>query len=41
VAGLISPPRLTGIGNQVLGVLGGELPQNIWMHGALSGGGSS
>jgi hypothetical protein len=29
VAGLTGPPRLTGLGNQIPGVLGGELPQDI------------
>src|SRR6478609_9149856 len=37
VAGFTGPPRLAGLGNQIPGVLGGELPQDIWMHGALSG----
>jgi hypothetical protein len=38
VAGFTGPPRLTGLGNQIPGVLGGELPQDIWMHGALLAG---
>jgi len=37
-AGFTGPPRLTGLGNQILGVLSGELPQDIWMHGALLAG---
>jgi hypothetical protein len=38
VAGFTGPPRLTGPGNQIPGVLGGELPQDVWMHGALLAG---
>ena len=38
VAGFTGPPRLTGLGNQIPGVLGGELPQDIWMHGVLLAG---
>jgi hypothetical protein len=38
VAGFTGPPRLTGPGNQIPGVLGGELPQDVWMHGVLLAG---
>jgi hypothetical protein len=38
VAGFTGSPRLTGLGNQIPGVLGGELPEDIWMHGALLAG---
>jgi hypothetical protein len=38
VAGFTGPPRLTGLGNQIPGVLGGELPQDVWMHGVLLAG---
>ena len=41
VAGVTGPPRLTGLGNQIPGVLGGELPQDVWMQGALLAGRSS
>src|SRR5215467_892086 len=41
VAGFTAPPRLTGLGNQIPGVLSGDLPQDIWMHGALLAGGRS
>src|SRR5215475_8405465 len=37
VAGFTGPPRLTGLRNPMPGVLGGELPQDIWMHGGLHG----
>jgi hypothetical protein len=35
MAGCTGPPRLTGLGNQNSDVLGGELPQDVWMHGVL------
>jgi hypothetical protein len=38
VAGFTGPPRLTGLGNQIPGVLGGELRQDVWMHGVLLAG---
>jgi hypothetical protein len=38
VAGFTGPPRLTGLGNQIPGVPGGELPQDVWMHGVLLAG---
>jgi hypothetical protein len=38
VAGFTGPPRLTGLGNQIPGVLGGELPQDVWIHGVLLAG---
>jgi hypothetical protein len=38
VAGFTGPPRLTGLGNHIPGVLSGKLPQDIWMHGALLAG---
>jgi hypothetical protein len=38
VTGFTSPPRLTGLGHQIPDVLGGELPRDIWMHGASSRG---
>jgi hypothetical protein len=34
-AGFTDQPRLTGLGNHVPAVFGGELPQDIWMHGVL------
>jgi hypothetical protein len=37
-AGVTGPPRLTGLGNQIPGVLSGELPQYTWMHDALLAG---
>jgi hypothetical protein len=38
VAGFTGPPRLTGLGNQIPGVLGDELPQDVRMHGVLLAG---
>jgi hypothetical protein len=38
VAGFTGQPRLTGLGNQIPGVRGGELPQDVWMHGVLLAG---
>ena len=38
VAGFMGPPRLTGLGNQLPDVVGGELPQGVWMHGVLLAG---
>jgi hypothetical protein len=38
VAGFTGPPRLTGLGDQIPGVLGGELPQDVRMHGVLLAG---
>ena len=40
-AGFTGPPRLTGLGHQIPGVLGDELPQDVWMHGVLLAGRSS
>jgi hypothetical protein len=38
VAGFTGPPRLTGLGNQIPDAAGGELPQDVWMQGALLAG---
>jgi hypothetical protein len=38
VAGFTGQPRLTGLGHQIPGVPGGELPQDVWMHGVLLAG---
>jgi hypothetical protein len=38
VAACTGQPRLTGLGNQIPDVLGGELPQDAWMHGVLLAG---
>jgi hypothetical protein len=38
VAGFAGQPRLTRLGNQIPGVRGGELPQDVWMHGVLLAG---
>jgi hypothetical protein len=40
-SGFTGPPRLTGFGSQIPKVLGGKLPQDFWMHGALLAGGRS
>jgi len=38
VAGFTGPPRLTGLGNQIPDVVGGELPHYVSMHGVLLAG---
>jgi len=38
VAGFMGPPRLTSLGNQLPDVVGGEPPQDVWMHGVLLAG---
>jgi len=35
MAGFTGPPRLDGLGDQILVAVGSELPEDIWMHGAL------
>jgi hypothetical protein len=37
-AGFMGPPRLIGLGNQLPDVVGGDLPQDVWMHGVLLAG---
>jgi hypothetical protein len=39
-ARLVGPPRVTGLGDQVADVAGGELPQHVGMHGVLLAGSS-